>query len=88
MEKGGTMVISVEVFDCSEAADEATALRILRETKKLDAHAASRPFGQLFWHKRPFTFGFPTSEEASKFLEQLDACGYRGRLVSPSADNR
>jgi hypothetical protein len=76
-------MVAVEVYDCDEAADEAAAVRILREAKGLDDYEASHPFGLLHWHKRPFSVYFATREEAAGFIQRLGACGYQARLGVP-----
>jgi hypothetical protein len=69
-------MISVEVYECGEAADETAAVRVLRDAKGLNDYHASQPFGLLYWHKRPFSVAFDSAEEANRFIEQLQACGY------------
>jgi hypothetical protein len=75
-------MVSVEVYDCGESADEAAAVRALREIKGLDEYHASHPFGLLHWHKRPFSVAFATAEEAGRFIDMIQVCGYHGRLVA------
>ena len=72
-------MISVEVYDLDDTADEAAAVRTLQETRGLDNHHASQPFSLLYWHKRPFSVQFSSAEEASRFVERLRTCGYRAR---------
>jgi hypothetical protein len=80
-------MVPVEVFGADDDADEDAAIDILREAKGLDDYHAEKPFGLLYWHKRPFTIHFTTADEADDFMEQLQACGYQSR-VSPLAGIR
>jgi hypothetical protein len=79
-------MISVEVYECDATADEAAAVHALRHAKNLDDYHASQPFGLLHWHKRPFSIPFASVEEARRFIERLQECGYRSRLAAPEPD--
>ena len=74
-------MVSVEVYDWEESSDETAAVKMLRDVKGLDDYHAKQPFGQLYWHRRPFAVEFSTPAEAQRFAEQLRTCGYLTRVA-------
>ena len=82
----GRVMISVEVYQVDDTADEAAAVRALQEAKGLDDHYARKPFGLLYWHKRPFSVPFASAEEAGRFIDRLRSCGYHCRLTRNGQD--
>jgi hypothetical protein len=72
-------MVAIEIYGLDDNADEGAAARALRDAKGLDDHHAKQPFGLLYWHKRPFSVGFASEDEADRFVERLRACGYHAR---------